>query len=117
MSLIPANASAFFRTDTVTIHAQKVGADGTRREAVATCKAHVSDEGARVSPIGDLLDAHLVTVEIAAADWKHDIPLTEGGWIEAGPRWRELTIKEAPRVGELYQLTCSAKEGAPHGKA
>ena len=83
-----------FRTEHVVIHADQVGADGVRERAVLAVPASVSDEGERRSPIGDLVDAHLVTV-----------------------RWRKLVVREAAIVGQLYHLTCSAKEGPGNGKA
>ena len=86
-----------FRTEHVVIHADQVGADGVRERAVLAVPASVSDEGERRSPIGDLVDAHLE-------------PDPKG-------RWRKLVVREAAIVGQLYHLTCSAKEGPGNGKA
>ncbi|MBR1609245.1 MAG: hypothetical protein IJ678_06480 [Kiritimatiellae bacterium] len=119
MITIPASAFAMFRTEHVVIHADQVGADGVRERAVLAVPASVSDEGERRSPIGDLVDAHLVTVEIAVEDWTQPVPITKGSWIEPDPkgRWRKLVVREAAIVGQLYHLTCSAKEGPGNGKA
>jgi len=114
---ILASAFAMFRTDRVVVHAEQIGEDGVRERAVLAVPASVSDEGERLSPIGDLVDAHLVTVEIAAADWTAPVPITAGSWIEPGKRWRKLVVREAAIVGQLYHLTCSAKEGPGNGKA
>ena len=110
--LVPAAAFGVFFTDALAITAYTRATDALVSETVAICGASVSDPSTDPIQVGQAPDAWKWTIEFPAESWTATQSPAPGATIAAGTRWPKLYVQESYRLGEIWHLVCSSREGA-----